>query len=395
MTPAPNDSELEDEDFLDVQDELIKATNARLHNQGVSSRPLSSTPTRAGDEDALDEEVLHPKLQASSRPINYDSDGSTYPSEQDSKRVYQSIKKNEAKMSALGKFIFAAIMGIASLLGFMLVTEFVAFWCNIQSMPEPVQWSLLAVLGLFSLIILWVLLKLFYSMLCFKQAGGLDLGTVKSLAGIDRFKAHARRDFARYQKELIARLKNYMPSPLAPYGASEEEIAQIATAKDYLLGSCLSGLSPEDWIERYVSNLEAPIQRIALRRVITYSKKVGASTAISPFAIIDQLIVLSSMLALTQDLFSIYHLKLSKVDNLKLIGLSISNTYFASVAQDLSAQATDGIADSLFDPDYLSQMGMGAVIGKTISAKAGEGIVNGFLIWRIGKYINRRLTLCD
>lgn len=389
----PND---EDDQFLDIQDDLVQATNANLNNAKVpESRPITSTPTRDGDEDALDEEFIGDRVQVSSCAINYESIGSTYTREQESKRVYQDIKKSEAKLTALGKLIFIVIMTIAALLGFKLVTEFVAFWGNIQNMPDVLRWSLFAALSLFSLILLWVVGKLCFSMVRFKRAGGLDIGTVKSLAGIDQFKDHAQRDFARYQKELVARLKSYQASTLLSYQASDEEIEKISTAKEQLLGSSLGNMSPENWIDRYVVNMEEIIQSIAQRRIRTYSMKVAASTAISPFPLIDQLIVLSSTLAMTQDLFSIYHLKLNKMDNLKLLGLAISNTYFASVAQDYSVQAMDGIANSLLDPDYLSQMGTAAVLGKTVGAKASEGVVNGFLIWRIGKYINKRLTLCE
>lgn len=112
-----------------------------------------------------------------------------------------------------------------------------------------------------------------------------------------------------------------------------------------------------------------PLDREANRLVRAAARDIGALTALSPLGILDGLIVLARTLAMLRAIARLYGVRPGAATSLSLVRRTLRNVIAAGVGELLS----DALVETA-----------GASLLRVLSARAGQGAVNGLLAARLG-----------
>ncbi len=128
-------------------------------------------------------------------------------------------------------------------------------------------------------------------------------------------------------------------------------------------------LMHDEVIDRIDEVLLKPLDKKAQKAIIKYSNQTAISTAISPVAFIDALLILSRSYAMVNDIAKIYGYRPTFVGELVLIKRVFINLAFASVTDILTNHSHDIL---------------GTTILSKLSYHGAQGIANGILTARVG-----------
>jgi len=146
----------------------------------------------------------------------------------------------------------------------------------------------------------------------------------------------------------------------------EPRLARARTALRAHMGEIIDGA---DLIRLSERELMAPLDEEARRLVAAAAKRVSVVTAVSPRAAVDMAFVFITVLALVRRLADLYGARPGAIGRLRLIRLAISHL-----------AVTGGMAAS----DSLIQQVLGHGVAAKLSARLGEGVLNGLLTARLG-----------
>ena len=129
---------------------------------------------------------------------------------------------------------------------------------------------------------------------------------------------------------------------------SKDQIKALERAREQLIENSedMPG-TPHDWLIDFKRDFQNPLDKIAEKRIWKYSKHAAVMTAISPYPLIDRLIVLQACLAMLKELLEIYALKPSWDKNLMLLARVILNTYLAGVIDEVVGKGAENAADNV------------------------------------------------
>ena len=146
----------------------------------------------------------------------------------------------------------------------------------------------------------------------------------------------------------------------------EPRLARARTALRAHMGEIIDGA---DLIRLAERELMAPLDEEARRLVAAAAKRVSVVTAVSPRAAVDMAFVFITVLALVRRLADLYGARPGAIGRMRLIRLAISHL-----------AVTGGMAAS----DSLIQQVLGHGVAAKLSARLGEGVLNGLLTARLG-----------
>jgi putative membrane protein len=151
--------------------------------------------------------------------------------------------------------------------------------------------------------------------------------------------------------------------------ALTKRIPRLARARARLADHRTDIIDGRDLVRLAERELMGPLDIEARRLVVAASKRVSIVTAISPRAAVDMLFVLFNGLALIRRLATLYGGRPGTLGVLKL---------FRRVISHLAVTGGVGLADSVV------QQVIGHGLAARLSARLGEGMVNGLLTARLG-----------
>jgi putative membrane protein len=146
-------------------------------------------------------------------------------------------------------------------------------------------------------------------------------------------------------------------------------IPRLARARARIEGHRYDIIDGRDLLRLAERELMAPLDIEARRLVVAASKRVSVVTAISPRAAVDMVFVLINALGLVRKLAVLYGGRPGALGVLRLLRLVVSH---------LAVTGGVGVADSVV------QQVIGHGIAARLSARLGEGMVNGLLTARLG-----------
>ncbi len=151
--------------------------------------------------------------------------------------------------------------------------------------------------------------------------------------------------------------------------AQTRSMPRLARARASLEGHLGDIIDGADLVRLAERELMTPLDQEARRLVGAAAKRVSVVTAVSSRAAIDMLFVLATVLALVRRLSFLYGVRPGTLGLIRLMRLVVSHLAM-----------TGGLAAS----DSLLQQILGHGIAAKLSARLGEGLLNGLLTARLG-----------
>lgn len=290
-----------------------------------------------------------------------------------------------SKASKVLKFILLLLAAAATV---FIVTETASFLASVRKLSLLEQIFLSIPMAIFAGIILYLIINLFFLLRKFHVSPQISIKALEQLEerrSLRKLSLMCNRDAV---KKLSRFLESY-PSDgveLKKLGISSDVISRLEKNRRKLIESAnnLPGTT-QDWIVDFRINFQNKLDEIAKKRIQYYSWNVAVMTGISPFSLIDRLIVLSGCLSMLKEFMQIFALKPSWDKNLVLMGKVIIQTYLAGIIYDVADTGIDAINSKLLEgvgegiPDFACKVASG------FSKKVTEGAIQGFMIFRLGK----------
>lgn len=213
------------------------------------------------------------------------------------------------------------------------------------------------------------------------------------------------------QKQLQTYLQTYdlsLDSPLyrqfRTLGFGPESLKRLDECRQRLLRESRP-ISSNEWIDEFRRDWLAALDATARVRISRYAKFVALKTAISPYAILDFLVVLYNNFRMLQDLCLLYQVRTGFAGTVYLLGLCIFQAFMAgavnealdAIGEDEVEEGADAAAESLGDgaPELIEEAsreglsrilsGVGEKFLGSAAKKATEGMANWFFLRRIGR----------
>jgi len=192
--------------------------------------------------------------------------------------------------------------------------------------------------------------------------------TVREIAGlirlnaVERLRAQAEGAIASDDREAARAVVR----DLLAVEKAEPRLARARSQMQAHLGEIIDGADLVRLAER---ELMAPLDQDARRLVAAAAKRVSVVTAVSPRAAIDMAFVFISVVGLVRRLADLYGARPGAFGLLRLLRLTIAHL-----------AVTGGMAAS----DSLIQQMLGHGVAAKLSARLGEGVLNGLLTARLG-----------
>jgi putative membrane protein len=144
---------------------------------------------------------------------------------------------------------------------------------------------------------------------------------------------------------------------------------RLARARAGLRAHLSDIIDGADLVRLAERELMGPLDQEARRLVTAAAKRVSVVTAVSPRAIVDMSFVLITVVMLVRRLADLYGARPGALGVLRLLRLTIAHL-----------AVTGGVAAT----DSLIQQVLGHGVAAKLSARLGEGVLNGLLTARIG-----------
>ncbi|WP_291320149.1 DUF697 domain-containing protein [Desulfonatronospira sp.] len=283
---------------------------------------------------------------------------------------------------------------LGALLGLYLLSQGVRFAGQVSALNMP--WNILAVSGfaLFTGVILVVVIKLAGRFLAFRSLSSVDIKALKMLAQRRRFRWLAQQKQDEAREALAGYLKDYRLKDLDAdaLGLDRQEVARIDSCRQNLLDS-YGHLDSATWLTQMDETFVHALDKAANRRIRLYSRNVGLGTAASPIKFIDQLIVLYASLKLISELLQIYNLRPALGQSAAILSRSIIQAYLSGIIGEHSEAGVETFGDyyqSIFgEISFATGVSAATDAARYALPKVGEGALNGFLVWRLGRQARR------
>jgi len=285
---------------------------------------------------------------------------------------------------------------LAAVLGLFLISHGVRFAGQVSALGTP--WNVLAVSGfvLFTGAILVVVIKLAGRFMAFRNLARVDLKALNLLAERQRFRWLARQKKDEARDVLTGYLKEYriQDTDAEQLGLDREELARIYACRQRLLDK-RGYVDSSAWLREMDETFVYSLDRAARKRIRSYSRTVALGTAASPIRFIDQIIVLYASLRLISELLQIYNLRPALGQSMFILARAIIQAYLSGIIGEQAEAGVETFGDyyqSIFgEVSFATGVSAATDAARFVLPKAGEGALNGFLIWRLGRQAQRML----
>lgn len=294
----------------------------------------------------------------------------------------------------LQKTALTILLVISGVLGLFIVVEAVSFAGEVGRLRPPFNYIATFFVCLFGLMLIFVILRLCGLYFRLKRTSSINLKALEILAERQRWQTLAEEHAKAARERFAAYLKDYdLKTPrrekeFVALGFSHADFEKLALAKERLLAAPAE-MSARTWLNDFRSSFQDILDNYAQKRTRQYALRVAVGTAVSPIKFIDQIIVLYSGVAMVKDMCVIYNLRPGFGQTLVILARSIVNTYLSGVVSETMGDVADSASEWLGEISGL----LGSGLGRFVGARASEGALNGFLLWRLGKRMSGMLRL--
>ena len=289
----------------------------------------------------------------------------------------------------------ALLVGSTGLLGLFLYSQILGILANLAAQPVWAQYLGYAGIALCGGAVLYSMFRLLFLFVKLQRNRQLRLKGLEELNKRTRLRwlAHAKT------AEAKTRLEEYLTTypirtekerkKLANVGVTPEIAGQLAKVRDDLLDPAKFSSSGE-WFERFRTGFQAKLDEAADARIRYWAKRTGMVTALAPNALIDSAASLYFGFTLLADLCQVYNLRTGTTGTAVLLGRVFFNSYLAGQLNEWE-KLTEEQLNQLVSPNGpLYELTAARVLSK-VGAKAASGLLNYFLLQRLGRFACRLL----
>lgn len=290
---------------------------------------------------------------------------------------------------SLKRMISVILLVGASILGVMIITEAVQFSASVQALSQWSKWLAVTGFSLFGGIIACMIVWLLWHLIRLQRSPSINLKVMQILSERQKMQQLAHKKQAEAKKRLVVYLRDYPMTPqmrkkLIALGMTTEQWSRLESGQRRLLDSTRP-MTPSDWCDDFQRCFQETLDELVLKRINQYALRVGISTATSPIAMLDRMIVLYSSLAMIKDLLTIYQLRPANGQTLVIFAKAIMHTYLSGFLGEATESVAKGVSETLAE---MSDDGLGLLTGTiapSIGAKIMEAALNRIFIRRLGK----------
>jgi uncharacterized membrane protein YcjF (UPF0283 family) len=289
----------------------------------------------------------------------------------------------------------AFLIGMAGVLGLFVYSQALSVLNGLASQPDWARY-----LGTGGLVVLgacvgYAMLRLAFLYLRLRRNRQIRLAGLQELANRTRLRwlAHAKSADAK------ARLEDYLRGfpietdrdrrALERVGLTAEMATELRQAREELLDPGRFA-SSDQWFARFRDGFQGQLDAAADARVKYWAKRTGVITALAPNGLVDSLATTYFGFAMLADLCRVYNLRAGRTGTAVLLGRVFFNAYLAGQLTEWE-KLTEEQINQLFVPGGpLYELAAARVISK-VGTKAAGGVLNYFLLGRLGRYACRLL----
>lgn len=365
------------------------------------------TGVRRGDEDCLDETEQEPDIVAVETGKDAEEtfhakkrEANTHAvTEQEYKSALDDTLKSVKFVQRWVNYILMAVGVVAT---WYVVKESAMMFIAISALPIYLQYILYSVLGVLSCALLYVMIK---AVICFYKLRTSSKWNFKALEQIstrNQHRQYAAADWSKYSQEVFEYLNSYPTEieSVEDLGVSIQDWEKIQKARTDCLALRPRNIQDKDWIANFRGIFQACLDDCISAELSARAKKVGLATAVSPFPLVDRLIVFTASLDMMKYIMSLYNIKPTMADTLAMLAFAMGNTYLSGLSNktiENEIKDMNGVLDT-FNVDAAGgataeAIGMSFLGGvmKWTGKKAAEALINGLLFHKLGKSVQQRV----
>lgn len=367
-------------------------------------------PTSVPDEPREGEGVLRPRqAPAETAPLNaadwkqIRADEARQAAEE-SRRLEEMLAE-ETALIHLPAFlthplVLAGLLGVMALVGLFVFAQVTSTLAGLATLPEWVRYPGYAGLAILTLLVLFAAFRLLGFYFSLRPNRPVPVKTLQQLAQRTRLRwlvqekaAEAREHLAGYMR-LYPFTSDKERKALGFLGLTAEHFTQMETARQQLLDANLFA-SSDTWFNDFRERFQKPLDEVAEGRIVYYARRVAFFTAASPNALVDTLLTGYCSFMLLADLCRIYNLRSSRLGTAILLTHVFFNAYMAGQLNELENVTSTGIEGLVTESGLrLGSMAADATLAKIagkLGSRMASGVLNYFLLQRLGKYAVRLL----
>lgn len=285
---------------------------------------------------------------------------------------------------------------VVGVLGCYLTGQVASFCESLRSLSTQelsILGTLMAVFVGVLVFVLFNLVRLLFQLRTFTQISG------RSLRELDERQQLQRHVVARNQaaRERLTELLNDEPERQYLTWRRLAGLEKAGYLRRVRLELVECHCASDEWMNRYLQQWQSEVDKLVKARIRYYSWRAAGLATLSPFPLVDQLIVLGTCMVLLKELMQLYNLKAGWDRNLLLLGRAVMHVYVAGIWQPLMEQGAEQGAEML--TELLSEEGahglLESAVGQTLAKHGlrllGEGVMHKLSVGRFGYAAMRAL----
>ncbi|MCE9531309.1 MAG: DUF697 domain-containing protein [Planctomycetes bacterium] len=176
---------------------------------------------------------------------------------------------------------------------------------------------------------------------------------------------------------------------LVALGLTETMLMELARVRERLLDSD-RWPSDDIWFAEFRDSFQSHLDEAAKARVNYWARRTAVGTAVSPNTLTDTMMTLYFSFTMLADLCQIYNLRVGRLGTAVMLARVFFNAYLAGQMQEMEHMTAEQIQNFVAPHIPASELLLAKVLGK-VGAKASTGVINFFLLNRLGRYASRML----
>jgi uncharacterized membrane protein YcjF (UPF0283 family) len=278
------------------------------------------------------------------------------------------------------------------------VNQVAQFLAVVAELSIYAQWIIGVAGGFCVLVMLVIMAKIGVKLYRFARSPRIEMQPLKLLQERSEWQQLAAKKHGEAREKLKTYLREFSfdendKLEFQLLGMKPEDYAALKSAVQKLLTDD-ARLGHTEWVNKFQSEVQSHLDHLAAQRVSRYYWRVFGGTALSPNPMVDQIIILTSCVALVHDCLRIYRVKPAPSYSLILISRALVMVYLGGEMQEGMKNAISFVGGELA-PVYGGNVLNGVpVIGNAaapVVAAIGEGGLNALFISKLGKGVIAQL----